>query len=78
MANNKQTPHKKSGSARKGKETLIPIEELAKANGLASWEAAAIFAATGWAPGKQVSETQFSSVLTQFKHRPQGGGRIKA
>lgn len=57
-------------------EELFPVEDLAKAEDLPSWEAAGLMAAAGWAPGKQVSKTDFREKLKIFKNRPQGGGRI--
>ncbi|OGV50946.1 MAG: hypothetical protein A2X49_15370 [Lentisphaerae bacterium GWF2_52_8] len=57
-------------------EDLLPVEEIARARDLPSWETAALMAATGWAPGKQVTNEAFDEALTLFRNRPQGGGRI--
>lgn len=76
-----EKPKKKSGRSKAAKpagktEALFPVEELAANAGLPAWERAALTAATGWAPGKQVSRAAFEQALTDFRNRPQGGGRI--
>lgn len=77
-----ETPDKKTLPGKppggKKKEELFPIETLAKDIEMPAWEQAALMRAAGWAPGKQVSKKQFESALKNFRHRPQGGGRIKA
>lgn len=55
---------------------LLEISAMAEQHGVSSWELAGIMAATGWAEGKQVSETEFSAAVETFRNRPQGGGRI--
>ena len=57
-------------------DDLLPVEEIARARDLPSWETAALMAAAGWAPGKQVSENDFEDALKAFRNRPQGGGRF--
>lgn len=68
MAKEKTTPAK--GKA----PELYPVEEVTGV--LPGWEAAALMAAAGWAPGKQVSKQEFGSAMARFRNRPQGGGRI--
>ena len=55
---------------------LKPVEDLAGAKNIKSWELAGLMRAAGWAPGKQVSEDEFDLVLDRFRKRPQGGGKI--
>ena len=55
---------------------IHPVEELAAAKNIESWELAGLMRAAGWAQGKQVSEDEFDLALGGFRKRPQGGGRI--
>jgi len=61
---------------KKSKPEIMPVEELAEAEGIKSWEVAGLMRAAGWAPGKQVSKGEFDLALGRFRRRPQGGGRI--
>ena len=63
------SPPKSSGG-------LMPVEELAEAKNIKSWEVAGLMRAAGWAPGKQVTKEDFDQTLGRFRRRPQGGGRI--
>lgn len=57
-------------------EILFWVSELAEAQNVPAWEVVALRRATGWAPGKQVSQAQFAESLNKLRNRPQGGGRI--
>ena len=63
-------------SAEKQNAELLAVENLAEEKKVPDWELAALRQATGWAPGKQVSASEFAEALTRFRSRPQGGGRI--
>ncbi|MCG8553583.1 MAG: hypothetical protein MI799_24530 [Desulfobacterales bacterium] len=58
------------------KDVIFPVEDLAKKQALPGWETAALMRSVRWAPGKQVSEADFTAALEKFRSRPQGGGRI--
>jgi len=55
---------------------LHPVEELAVARGVGTATMVAICRASGWLPGKQVTEAEFDQALEKFRGRAMGGGRI--
>lgn len=59
-----------------GTGELLPVEELARAKGMKSYEAAGLCRAMGWAAGKQVTADEFDQAVTVFRNRPMGSGRI--
>jgi len=60
----------------KTKETLKPVEDLAKAANIPAWELAALRQGMDWAEGKHVTEAEFNTALDRLRNRPQGGGAI--
>lgn len=52
------------------------VEEHARAQGVQTWELAALRQAASWAPGKQVSAEQFGQALARLRGRACGSGRI--
>jgi hypothetical protein len=76
-AEKKQSEQKSSGwQVHKPSATLFDVETLAGKHNLPGWETAALMRSARWAPGKQVSEDDFTIALDKFRSRPQGGGRI--
>lgn len=61
---------------KKSEPEIQPVEELAEAEGIKSWEVAGLMRAAGWSPGKQVTAGEFDLALARFRKRPQGGGKI--
>ena len=70
-------PHPLGKGKKKTEEGLKPVEDLAEEAKLKPWETAGLLRAAGWAEGKQVTKNEFDSVLSAFRCRPQGGGRIQ-
>ncbi len=66
----------KNRMAGKATAELFRVSKLAEGGKVPAWELAALRKATGWAPGKQVTEAQFAEALIKLRNRPQGGGRI--
>lgn len=66
----------KSNPVKNPDTDLIDIDELAETKGLPGWEKAAFFRATGWAPGKKVTELEFSEARLKFLNRALGSGKI--
>lgn len=58
------------------KVSLVPVDDLAKKEGMPGWEEKALCVAAGWAEGKQVSQAEFDRALGMFRSRAQGSGRI--
>lgn len=57
-------------------EGLKPVEDLATEYGITPASLAGLRRATGWAPGKQVSPSEFKAAAEAFRCRRMGGGRI--
>lgn len=55
---------------------LFLVEDLAAERNYASWFVASLRQATGWAPGKQVTQDEFNMAVTRFSARAQGSGKI--
>lgn len=55
---------------------LQPVESLAKAVKLPTWELAALRQATGWVDGKAVTQAEFDLAVDRLRSRQQGGGKI--
>lgn len=64
-------PQKKQGS-----KELRAVEDLAEEHRLQPWYLAGLRQATGWAPGKQVTEDDFLAAKEKFDQRRMGGGKI--
>lgn len=61
--------------AKKDTEPVRPVERLAEEARLRSWETAGVMRLSGWAPGKEVTQSEFEEALARFRSRPMGGGR---
>jgi hypothetical protein len=66
----------KSSVSKKLGTDFIDIDKLAENKGLPGWEKAAFFRAKGWAPGKKVTEKEFSRGFEKFRKRQLGSGKI--
>lgn len=66
---------KKAKAAGSGKAELFSVDELAVKNRIPTWQAAALHRFMGWAPGKKVTEAEYTAALENLNKRPQGGGR---
>jgi hypothetical protein len=54
-------------------EELTPIEDLAAALRLPSWQSAALHRLMGWGPGKRVTAAEYDAGLVRLKTRRIGG-----